>query len=496
MPVFDFSNSSDDKKSNEFHCTYTVFRSNENAASPQKPILLLDNHKREWKHHSCGVFADQDKQTVFEFKEEDGTVPADILKVDARFVSLLHWLAENRINVRLSGKNMEDGYAVYKIREIAFGGGTKLSAEDGFLQFMIERLLAGSAPAEEIEDEDQEETGDSMKLTSLQSITDFMTCAGKTLPDNIRLWARRNLAVARSHEVSPEERRHAQRALSIMMNIQWKNNYFEAIDPQEARRILDEELYGMERVKQRIMETIIQINRTHTLPAYGILLVGPAGTGKSQIAYAVARILKLPWTTLDMSSINDPEQLTGSSRIYANAKPGIIMEAFSMAGESNLVFIINELDKASSGKGNGNPADVLLTLLDNLGFTDNYIECMVPTVGVYPIATANDKEQISAPLMSRFAVIDIPDYTAEEKKIIFSRFALPKVLKRMGLQEEECVVTAEAVDAVIEKYADTTGIRDLEQAAEHMAANALYQIEVDRVAKVVFDGEMVRHLLA
>ena len=107
------------------------------------------------------------------------------------------------------------------------------------------------------------------------------------------------------------------------------------------RRILDEELYGMERVKQRIIETIIQINRTHTLPAYGMLLVGPAGTGKSQIAYAVARILKLPWTTLDMSSINDSEQLTGSSRIYSNAKPGIIMEAFSMAGESNLVFIIN-----------------------------------------------------------------------------------------------------------------------------------------------------------
>lgn len=97
-----------------------------------------------------------------------------------------------------------------------------------------------------------------------------------------------------------------------------------------------------------------------------------------------------------------------------------------MAGESNLVFIINELDKAASGKGNGNPADVLLTLLDNLGFTDNYMECMVPTVGVYPIATANDKAQISAPLMSRFAVIDIPDYTPEEKKIIFSRFALPK----------------------------------------------------------------------
>ena len=100
-----------------------------------------------------------------------------------------------------------------------------------FLQFMIERLLSSNAPEEEAEDEDQEEAGDEMKLTSIQSITDFMTCAGRTLPDNIRLWARRNLAVARSHEVSPEERRHAQRALSIMMNVQWKNNYFEAIDP-------------------------------------------------------------------------------------------------------------------------------------------------------------------------------------------------------------------------------------------------------------------------
>ena len=494
MPVFDFSGSTDKKQ--ESICTYTSFRSEETEATWERPMLILDNAKRQWKHHSCGIFTNQAKRTSFEFKEEDGTFEADILRVDARFISLLRWLGENHISVRLSGKNTEEGYAVYKIRETAFGGGTKLSAEDGFLQFMIERLLASHAPEDEQEEDEQEELGDDMKLTSLQSITDFMTCAGRTLPDNIRLWARRNLAVARSHEVSPEERRHAQRALSIMMNIQWKNHYFEAIDPDEARRILDEELYGMERVKQRIIETIIQINRTHTLPAYGLLLIGPAGTGKSQIAYAVARILKLPWTTLDMSSINDPEQLTGSSRVYANAKPGIIMEAFSAAGESNLVFIINELDKAASGKGSGNPADVLLTLLDNLGFTDNYIECMVPTGGVYPIATANEKDKISAPLMSRFAVIDIPDYTAEEKKIIFSRFALPKVLKRMGLKENECLIAADGLEAIVDLFSNTSGIRDLEQASEHIAANALYQIEVNHVTQVVFDAKMVRELLS
>ena len=468
MPVFDFNNSPQDSRIPE--CTYKVFYTSSPESSPEHPILVLDNKAGKLVHHSNGIFTNPIRRTAFEFKGEEGTVSEDILEIDARFVSLLKWLGENHIHVRLSGAVKEGKYAVYKIREIAFGGGSKLSAEDGFLQFMIERLLSSDPPSQEIPDEDEEETGDSMKLTSIQSITDFMNCAGRTLPDNIRLWARRNLAVAKSNEVSPEERRHAQRALSIMMNIQWKGNYFEAIDPEEARRILDEELYGMESVKQRIIETIIQINRTHTLPAYGLLLIGPAGTGKSQIAYAVARILKLPWTTLDMSSIND-------------------------AGESNLVFIINELDKAASGKGNGNPADVLLTLLDNLGFTDNYMECMIPTSGVYPIATANDKDQISAPLMSRFAVIEIPDYTAEEKKVIFSRYALPKALKRIGMEEKECILTPEGLDTVIELHKNTSGIRDLEQAAEHIAANALYQIEVDHVKSVAFDGEMVRKLL-
>lgn len=494
MPVFDFTETPKEEK--EFVCTYTTFCSNERTATAEMPILVLDNSKQKWEHHSNGVFSNQSTETTFEFKEKNGKYKADILRVDARFVSLIKWLGKNHINVRLSGENREEGYAVYKIRELSLGGTGKLSAEDGFLQYMIERLFVSNAPQGDLEEsEELDETGDDMKLTSLQSISDFMSCAGKTLPDNIRLWARRNLAVAHSQEVTPEERRHAQRALSIMMNIQWKNDYFESIDPKEARRILDEELYGMERVKQRIIETIIQINRTHTLPAYGILLIGPAGTGKSQIAYAVARILKLPWTSLDMSSINDPEQLTGSSRIYSNAKPGIIMEAFSMAGESNLVFIINELDKAAAGKGNGNPADVLLTLLDNLGFTDNYMECMIPTSGVYPIATANDKSQISAPLMSRFAVIEIPGYTAEEKKIIFSKFALPKVLKHMGLKEGECIVTEEALDTLVEHFANTEGIRDLEQAAEHIAANALYQIEVDHVSQVIFDAKMVKELL-
>jgi ATP-dependent Lon protease len=171
------------------------------------------------------------------------------------------------------------------------------------------------------------------------------------------------------------------------------------------------------------------------------------------------------------------------------------MEAYSEAHSSNLVFIINELDKADHDATNGNPADALLTLLDNLGFTDNYMECTIPTDGVYPIATANDLDRISAPLRSRFAIIHIPDYTQEEKMVIFRKFSLPKVLSRMGMTSEECQITDEALRFVLSAYADTTGVRDLEQAAEHLAANALYQIETKHLSHVLFDTEHVKQLM-
>lgn len=494
MPVFDFNEQK--KEEVKAEKTYSLVYSDNHFSDVEHPIMVLSDASGKLKHHSAGMFAAPIKGTAFLYDEEEEKSSHDILLIDARFENLMKWLGENHIMVRLSGQQTKDGYAVYKIHETGVAvRGTKLSGENGFLQFMIERLFQSDAPSTEIVDIDEMEDADDMKLTSIQSITDYLMCAGNTLPENIRLWARRNLAVAKSAEVTPEERRHAQRALSIMLNIQWKNTKFQPIDPVEARKILDEELYGLDNVKQRIIETIIQINRTHTLPAYGILLIGPAGTGKSQIAYAVAKILKMSWTTLEMSSINDPEQLTGSSRIYANAKPGLIMEAFANAESSNLLFIINELDKASNGKGNGNPADVLLTLLDNLGFTDNYIECNIPTTGVYPIATANDRSAISAPLMSRFAVIELPDYTLEEKRVIFTRFAMPKVLKRIGLKSEEIVITEEALDAIMEIFRETSGIRDIEQAAEHIAAHALYLIEVDKLSCVTYDDKMVKELL-
>ena len=174
MPVFDFVDKPKEEKKRE--CTYTVFSSNEPYADEKHPILILDHSRQEWKHNSNGTFLNQNTdETAFAFVLEKGTVNADILLVDARFVSLLKWLGENHIQVQLSGVNTTEGYAVYRIREMAFGGGTKLSAEDGFLQFMMERLFASQAPVDLTEDEEMDESGDDMKLTSIQSITDFMT---------------------------------------------------------------------------------------------------------------------------------------------------------------------------------------------------------------------------------------------------------------------------------------------------------------------------------
>ncbi|MGN0269259.1 MAG: ATP-dependent Lon protease, partial [Candidatus Weimeria sp.] len=131
----------------------------------------------------------------------------------------------------------------------------------------------------------------------------------------------------------------------------------------------------------------------------------------------------------------------------------------------------------------------------NLGFTDNYVECTIPTNGVYPIATANDKSKISDPLMTRFAVIDIDDYTPDEKQMIFERFSLPKVLKRMQIRPEECVVTDAGSRKVVDIYKDQPGVRDLEQAAEHLAAHALYLIETTHVSTVHYDAKDVEKVL-
>lgn len=474
---------------------YRIFPPQSRTDLGHTVFLILDIPEGvEVPHRIAGGFTNPERRLAFEYYdggERYHMSRLDMSGADIRFRKMFSWLGEHHISVRLSGTVAGQSFLVYRIKAVAppMDGGSLQEIEDSLLQYMIERIRTSilQAPEEEIPEQ--------MTMSDLPDIINFMACCGDTLPANIRQWAKKNIITAGMEGGNADEKRHAKRALSMMLQVRWRSSYFDPIDPVEARRILDEELYGLEKVKQRVIETIIQINRTHTLPSYGLLLAGPAGTGKSQIAYAVARILKIPSAVFDMSTVRDPEALTGTPRIYTNARPGRIMEAFSLTGSSNIVFVINELDKANHEGQNGNPADTLLTLLDNLGFTDNYMECQIPTGGVYPIATANNKDQISDPLITRFAVIDIPDYTPEEKKIIFRDYSLPKVLRRMGMRPDECRITPDGVDAIIDLYRERPGCRDLEQAAEHLAGHALYEIETQKITEVEFGAERVRALL-
>ncbi len=474
---------------------YRIFPAQSKTDLGHKVFLILEvPDDRQVPHRIAGGFTNPQRRLAFEYYdggERYHMSRLDMSGADIRFRKLFTWLGTHHICVRLSGTRDGNSFYVYRIKAVEppLDGGNLQPFEDHFLQYMIERIRTSILQSGE------EDIPEQMSMTTLPEIINFIDCCGDTLPGNIRQWARKNIITAGQDGGNADEKRHAQRALSMMLQVRWRSSYFDPIDPEAARRILDEELYGLEKVKQRVIETIIQINRTHTLPSYGLLLAGPAGTGKSQIAYAVARILKIPSAIFDMSTVRDPEALTGTPRIYTNARPGRIMEAFSMTGSSNIVFVINELDKADHDGQNGNPADTLLTLLDNLGFTDNYMECQIPTQGVYPIATANDKDRISDPLITRFAVIDIPDYTPEEKRIIFRDYSLPKVLRRMGMSQKECRVLPDAVDAIIDLYRERPGCRDLEQAAEHLAGHALYEIETGDAKKVVFDAAKARGLL-
>lgn len=258
--------------------------------------------------------------------------------------------------------------------------------------------------------------------------------------------------------------------------------------------MLDASFYGMRQVKNCVLETLSQIRRTGVLPKWGILLAGPAGTGKTSVAMAIARILSLPLIPLDFSSLGtEASPICGTPRIYYNARPGLILEHMYQNRSSSAVLLANEIDKVADA--NSTARNTLLTVLDKTGFYENFLEETIPTDNLFCVATCNDLETIPVPLRDRFQVIELPGYTYAEKQVIWNRFSLPLAMEQAAVHAGEITVTPEAETLLLQEYAPEPGVRDLERIAQRLVGNYCRLAEGPAFGGYVYTPERLRELL-
>lgn len=406
---------------------------------------------------------------------------------------LLDYLSKEILNISLLGRQDGNHYAVYDLFSTIKLPESGLSRE--FFHKIIDCLKRATSKIspEEIS------TPPFMMRTEAEYET-FLKICGDNLPAWVLQAYNKNKEIIRHRmgRSSDDECKHARRALELLMNIEWLPCVMNIPTAEEVRRILDEEFYGLASVKERIMEVVAQIRRTNKLPKWGILLHGPAGTGKTTIVNAVARIFNMPMLLMDMSSVGDnAETISGSNRIYSNARPGMILESMLRVRSSTAIFLANEIDKAGAGKNGRCAADILLSILDKTGFYENFLEEVVPTDNLFCIGTCNDLSKISKPIQDRFLIINIAGYTPSEKKVIFQDYVFPSAKTNSGISESQLSLDNEAVDLLISEYALEPGARDLEQYAERFVGNYCRHLDENAKAEAarVYTAEDVKAIL-
>jgi len=402
---------------------------------------------------------------VYPCKEDDYT---------KNMMPLLMHLAETDTKMQLTGEMIGTDLWVYDMDLVE-----KRSNWTRFPEGFLERMMCVLQPTwEPPENEEKRRTPVNLRRRE-EYETFFNVCEG-ALPPWVADAMYKELADSKGSSSSSDRHKHNLQAMHYMINIDWENPTWHMPTLKEARQELDRNFYGLEDVKMRILEVIAQIRRSGSLPQWGILLNGPAGCGKTSIAKVCAKVLALPMITVDVSTLgDDPECLSGSSRIYSNARPGKILDKMLQNGTTAGVLLINEIDKASNASKDNqrSSADILLSLLDHQGFEDHLLEVALPTDNLFCVATCNDVSSISAPLRDRFLVIDIPSYSTEEKQIIWEEYVLPQVLRRQNVPLEGLRMTEEAVQMLLTEYATLPGARDLQQYAERLAGRYCYEAD-------------------
>ena len=282
-----------------------------------------------------------------------------------------------------------------------------------------------------------------------------------------------------------------------LMDLPWWQETEDNEDLNEAEKILNEDHYGLEKVKERILEYLGVKQMTNSLKAPIICLVGPPGVGKTSLAKSVARALNREFVKMSLGGVRDEAEIRGHRRTYLGALPGRIIQGMKKAGVVNPVFLIDEIDKMASDY-KGDPSSAMLEVLDpeqNTLFSDHYIEESYDLSKVLFIATANYLENIPAALQDRLEIIELSSYTDIEKINIAREHLLPKQIKENGLTPGQLTISDDMLLYLIRYYTREAGVRQLERTIATLARKTVLSVLKDKEEKIVITKERIRQWL-
>jgi len=274
--------------------------------------------------------------------------------------------------------------------------------------------------------------------------------------------------------------------LQTMVNLPWNEYTKDDLDLKRAKRILDKDHYGMEKVKERILEYIAVLQLRGNLKSPILCLYGPPGVGKTSLGKSIAEAMKRKYVRVSLGGLHDESEIRGHRKTYIGAMPGRIIKNIQKAGSSNPVFILDEIDKVTQNTINGDPSSALLEVLDpeqNNAFHDNYLDMDYDLSKVLFIATANDLNTIPRPLLDRMELIEVSGYITEEKVEIAKRHLVPKELENTGLDqlEEKPKFTKATLEKIIENYTRESGVRQLEKQINKAMRKLAFKQAMDKL---------------
>ena len=272
--------------------------------------------------------------------------------------------------------------------------------------------------------------------------------------------------------------------LRTLVNLPWNEYTTDNLDLKRAQRILDHDHYGMEKVKERILEYMAVLKLRGDLKSPINCLYGPPGVGKTSLGKSIASAMKRKYVRMSLGGLHDESEIRGHRRTYVGAMPGRIIKNIQKAGSSNPVFILDEIDKVTQNTINGDPSSALLEVLDpeqNSAFHDNYLDVDYDLSKVLFIATANDLNTIPRPLLDRMELIEVSGYITEEKIEIAKRHLIPREIENCGLDknEEKPTFTKAAIERIIEQYTRESGVRQLEKQVNKALRKIAYKKALD-----------------